>query len=193
MRTLGTSDSSTLLLRSIPLSDKAAAIILAIDARMQTGEYDKAVETALAMEEGPERDVCLKEVADRLVPPEAQLDLNRIDSGTDQTRANTIESLRKLVHISGLVKGGLIKSRLLIRAAMVKRLLDKVKPGAEGTKKNDLVPESLDLVPESLVASAEKVAKAMPTPDTGPHPFRWVWGLLLSRALGIAGFVSTHT
>ena len=134
------------------------------------------------MGEGLERDAGLKEVADQLVPSEAQVNIGRIDSGSDRTRATAIEKLRKLVQLSGLAKGGLTKSRLLLRVAMVKRLLDEARPGTEGTTEKDLDPES-------LIVNAETVAKAMPT---GIPPFQWAWGVLLSGLLGVVGFVTAH-
>ena len=178
VRTLAASESSPVDSKSIALNPKAEALIFVIDARMQTGNYDKALKAALAIEEGPARDVGLKEIADLLVPPEAQANLNRIDSESDRTRASAIEKLRKLVSLSDLAEGGLIKSRLLLRAAMVKRLLDEVRPGARDTIED--VTDS-----ESLIARAEAIAEAMPAVEIKRlHPFQWIWGIVLTGVLG---------
>jgi hypothetical protein len=186
VRTLGISDSAAPESKTMPLNPRVEALIQVIVARMQTGNFDKALKVASAMEAGPERDAGLEEIADRLVPNTAQANLNQIDSGSDRTRATALEKLRKLLHVSELAKGGLIKSRLLVRAAMVKRLLDVVRPGTTGASEDDLDPES-------LIARAEAVAKAMPAAEViRVQPFQWVWGMLLSGLLGLVGFISTH-
>jgi hypothetical protein len=172
--TLGISDPAAPESKTMPLNPRVEALILIIDTRMQTGNFDKALEVASAMEAGPERDAGLERIADRLVPNAAQANLNQIDSGSDRTRATALEKLRKLLHVSDLAKGGLIKSRLLLRAAMVKRLLDEVRPATTGASEDKLDPES-------LIARAEAVAKAMPAVEViRVQPFQWAWGCCLA-------------
>jgi hypothetical protein len=183
VRTLGPGEVATTGAVAPSLSPKGEALLLIIGTHLRTGNFEKAQNAALAMDAGPERDAGLKAIADRLVPAASQENLGLLDSASDRSRATAIEKLRKLVKLAELADG-LTESRLLLRAAMVKRKLDEARPDPTESPANDLDPEH-------LIARAEAVAKAMPS-SPAVRPFQWAWGAVLSGGLGLLGYLSTH-
>ncbi|MDR3619489.1 MAG: hypothetical protein P4L85_09070 [Paludisphaera borealis] len=185
-RTLGsaTTGASSEVLQ---LGPKTEAVIILGVARSQTGMFDKAVEVTRALAEGPERDRAIELIAERIVPSEAQFNLGLIDGGGGVTsRQGILARLREVLRLSALAQGGLTKSRLFIRAALVKRALDEQRPGASN-------PAEADLSFDNLLSQADAIVRGMPDEHpNGKRPFEWAWGLIISGFLAAFGFVAAN-
>lgn len=162
------------------VSTRGRAQLFLIAAHMANNDYNKAVAVADEMNSGADRDSGLLEIAEKIVPRDLTTNTDLIPKNNEAARKEMIGQLRRLLQLAARAKGYDLRARLLVRAAIVKRNLDR-----ENQVKAS--PEEADLAPESLLTRVEELARQVP-PDPAKSGTGMGLTILFTALLGMFGF-----
>jgi hypothetical protein len=166
------------------VSTRGRVRLFLVAAHMANGDVEKAVDVAGEMDAGVDRDCALEEIAEKIVPREMTTNRGMLPTNNDEERGAVSARLRRVVDLAAKATSSALRARLLVRAAIVKRILDKGGPAPTSLQSNDLDPET-------LLKRVAILARTVP-PDSkaagAGKSVAFLFGALLGT-LGIIGFV----
>ncbi len=162
------------------VSTRGRVRLFLVAAHMAQGEFDKAVAVAEEMDPGTDRDAALQEIAEKVVPRELTTNPALLPKNNPAEREEMIGQLRRLIRLAGRATSRDLQARLLVRAAIVKRGLDRENPAAGRSDERDLDPQA-------LLTHVADMARAIP-PDPAKSDGRISVKILLTALLGLLGF-----
>jgi hypothetical protein len=143
------------LTTSDQVSTRGRVRLFIVAAHLANGDVEKAVAIADEMGPGVDRDSALEEIAQKIVPREMTTLPDLVARVDAQGRKEMLGHLRRLILLSDKASSRLLRARLLVRSAIVKRILDKGSPIAS-------LAEGADLDPDKILSRVALMARTVP-------------------------------
>ncbi len=147
------------------VSTRGRMQLFVVAAHLANDDFDRAVALTNEMSTGIDRDSALLEIAEKIVPRKLTMSLQVLPEDADERAALT----RNLVRIVDLAKRASdqdLAARLLVRAAILKRRLDKTNKGVPRSGDQQLNPDEL-LSTVSGLARKVSQTPSRPTSEAG--------------------------